>query len=214
MKYRLVICIAGFLLSAITLFGASSDSTNNRFILGFTGGFSQNSSLSGDVYGGVIKPLNNGNVEANFGYTYFNNKTSYRGVDDIYFNSHGIFVEGNYYFTQGLYGGVKFALNFNWVDEESQEKFNNVSFLDSPEFFIGQILNFQSGYLLKLNDNFFLRLQGQIGLHSFEIAEGEYWQLGGTDSPIMRERFKVQDKLQLMYNLSLGLTFRIDADIY
>jgi len=123
MKIKLLICITGLTFLSNSLSASDTDNTKMRLILGVTGGISQNNSLSGDIYGGATILINTNKLETNFGYSFFKNNTDYSGVKGLHFSSYGLFMEGNYYFTEGFYGGARFAINFNWVDKKSQEKF-------------------------------------------------------------------------------------------
>ena len=70
--------------------------------------------------------------EANAGNTTFVNETSYQGIQDLKFNSHGIFLEGNYFMIKGLYCGLRLAFNLNHVTKDSQAKFDVYTNIDSP----------------------------------------------------------------------------------
>lgn len=208
MKNRFLLCFIGLTITSITVFGSDKDSTKIRMALGATGGLSQYSSLSGDIYGGVIIPFNLNKAEINFGYTYLKNGTDYSGVKDLEFNSHGLFIEGNYYLIKGLYGGLKFAINFNWVDNESQKKFDIYPDTDSPTFFSGIAGYGHIGYYQPIGENFGIKLQGQIGFHNYKISEG--WLLIDNSSNDLRDaQHGIESHAELLYNLSLGLTFRL-----
>jgi hypothetical protein len=208
MKNRFLLCLVGLIISSITLFASDNGNTNRRINLGVTGGLSQCSSLSGDVYGGVILPFNPNKTEINFGYTYFKNSTDYSGVKDLEFNSHGLFIEGNYYLIKGLYGGLKFAINFNWVDNQSQKKFEAYPDIDSPTFFPGIAGYGHVGYYLPMGDTFGIKLQGQIGLHNYKIAQG-CLLIDNSSSDLRNVQHGIERHAELLYNLSIGLTFRL-----
>jgi hypothetical protein len=208
MKIKLLICITGLIFFSNSLSASDTDSTKMRISLGATGGISQINSLSGDIYGGLIIPINTNKLETNFGYLFFKNNTDYSGVKDLQFRSHGLFMEGNYYFTKGFYGGARFAINFNWVDKESQEKFEIYPDTDSPTFFSGIAGYGHLGYHLSIGEKFGIKLQGQIGLHNYKIAEG--WLLiDNSSSDVRNAQFGIERHAELLYNLSIGLTFKL-----
>ncbi len=208
MKIKLLICITGIIFFSNSLSASDADSTKMRMALGVNGGISQNNSLSGDIYGGVVIPINKNRLETNFGYSFFKNITDYGGVKELQFSSHGLFLEGNYYFTEGFYGGARFAINFNWVDKESQEKFEIYPDTDSPTFFSGIAGYGHLGYHLSIGEKFGIKLQGQIGLHNYKIAEG--WLLiDNSSSDVRNAQFGIERHAELLYNLSIGLTFKL-----
>jgi hypothetical protein len=118
------------ILIQIVLFFFSSNSysadfgNQNSFHLGLTGGISQNNFMSGDVFGGLIFPMNSNTVESNIGYTYFYNKTDFDHVKDLFYKSHGIFGEINCFLNSKIYVGARASINMNFVDEESQNKYS------------------------------------------------------------------------------------------
>jgi hypothetical protein len=208
MKNTLLICLLGLTMFSNSSFGSDSERTSRRGALGVTGGLSQHGSFSGDIYGGANVPINKINIEVNGGYSYFKNSTDYQGVKDLQFDSHGLFVEGNYFIDRGLYCGIRFALNFNWVDKVSQEKFDNFPDVDSPTFFSGIAGYGHLGYYQLIGKNIGLKLQGQIGLHNYKISEG--WLLvNNSDDDIRNEQFGIERHAEVLYSLSVGLVFRL-----
>ncbi len=208
MKFKLLICITGLIFISSSLSASNTDSVKVKIILGLNGGISQSNSLSGDIYGGAIIPINTNKLETNFGYSFFKNNTDYSGVKELHFSSHGLFIEGNYYFTEGFYGGARFSVNFNWVDKESQEKFEIYPDIDSPTFFSGIAGYGHLGYHLSIGENIGIKLQGQIGLHNYKISEG--WLLiDNSSSDVRNAQFGIERHAELLYNLSIGLTFKL-----
>lgn len=207
MKIKQLICITGLIFFTSSLSASNSNDAKMRISFGAAGGISQHSSLSGDIYGGLVVPVNRNKLETNFGYSFFKNNTDYSGVKDLLFSSHGLFIEGNYYFTEGFYGGARFAINFNWVDKESQEKFKNYPDTDSPTFFPGTAGFAHLGYHLPISKKIGIKLQGQIGLHNYKITEG--WLLIDTSDDARNAQYGIERHAELLYNLSIGLTFKL-----
>lgn len=207
----LVICLMVLTLYSLPIYGSNQDSTEYKYSLGMSGGLAQHNTFSSDFYGGVSIPINSTYVEINFGYLYFESNTDYAEIQDLEFNSHGLFLEGNYYLIKGFYTGLRFAVNFNWVDKESQKKFDNLPNIDSPDFFLGRSLFGHVGYRFSLGNRFFLKFQGQIGLHNYKIAEGNFWQIGSdSNRPNQEIEEGIETKLHLLHNISLRLTYNLN----
>lgn len=189
-------------------FCAEPDSIKTTFSVGITGGLSQNNSFFGDVYGGVkLVPISK-NIDVNVGYSVFSNKTSYRGVDNLLFTSHGLFVEGNYFLIGGLYGGLRFSVNFNWIDPDSQKQFEYYPNIDSPTFFSGIAGYGQVGYYHPIKKFIGIKLQLQIGLHNYKISEG--WLLyDNSSSDIRNMQFGIERHAEFLYNLGVGFVFKL-----
>jgi hypothetical protein len=191
-----------------TLFGSAADSTKNKLSLGITTGLSQAAFFSGDIFVEGILPIHSHKLGLAFGYLHFQNTTDYGGVKDLGFSSHGFFSEGNYYFTDGFYGGLRLALNFNWVAGESQKKFDAVPDKNSPTFFTGIAKYLHLGYHLPIGKNTGIKLQGQIGLHNYKISEG--WLLiHNSSNDIRDEQSGIEKHLEFLYNLSAGFTLKL-----
>lgn len=189
-------------------FGFGNDSTKVRVLIGAAGGLSQHRSFSGDVYGGVILPLKSKKVNANIGYTYFQNSTSYSQVNDLKFSSHGLFLEGNFYLMKGFYAGLKLSVNLNLVDKTSQQKFDIYPDTDSPTFFGGTAGYLNLGYHKSIVDKIGIKLQGQIGLHNYKISEN--WLLiDNTDDDFRDEEFGIESHAEFLYNFSIGFTYQL-----
>lgn len=208
MKKGPFMCLTGLIMISTAIFGSVTDSTDNRMSLGITAGLSQNTSFSGDISVEGKIPIHSHKIGVAFGYLHFQNTTDYSGVKDLEFSSHGIFSEGNYYFTERLYGGLRLALNFNWVAGESQKKFDTFPDKDSPTFFTGISKYLHLGYHLPIGKNIGIKLQGQIGLHNYKIAEG--WLLiNNSGNEIRNAQSGIEQHLEFLYNLSAGFTLKL-----
>ena len=202
LKRRLL--IIGIGLISFLSNGVASILRESSCLIGLSRGLSQNNSICGDLYFGAALPFEQHNIEAYLGYSFFANETEYRGVRGLEFKSYGLFVEGNYFITEGLYGGMRFALNFNRVAESSQAKFDDYSDIVSPGSFTGTAGYGQIGYLQPIGYRFSLKVQGQVGIHSYKIKEGAIlFNLSSyrRDAPTERHT-------NFLYNLSLGLMYR------
>jgi hypothetical protein len=202
-KIRVLIVIGLFFFS---FYGYCIDPiiSTKKFHFGLTGGFSQNSSMSGDIFGGYIFTLNSTKSEANFGYTYFDNTTNFDNVKDIVYSSHGLFGEFNYYMTPKIYTGARFAINMNFVDEESQRKYEQNSIKDPPIYFNGKAILGQIGYNQKLIKNSSLRVQGQLGVHNYQMETGAVY-FSNDHSPVpaqFKDKYAKELQLKLLFNLS------------
>jgi hypothetical protein len=204
---RLFICILGLIMISTALSASVTDSTKNNVTLGISAGLAQNTSFSADVFVESILPIHSHNFGMSFGYLHFKNTTDYSGVKDLEFSSHGLFTEGNYYFSDAFYGGLRFALNFNWVVGESQKKFDDVPDIDSPTFFTGIAGYMHLGYHQPIGKNIGIKLQGQIGLHNYKIAQG--WLLVDNSSDDIRNaQFGIEKHAAFLYNLNVGFTYK------
>jgi hypothetical protein len=186
---------------------AASDSLGYQFITGFAGGISQQNSFSADVYVGFPFASKTGLMELNAGYTHFRNQTNFDGVKDLAFSSHGIYVEWNYFFRPKLYTGIRLAVNGNWVDEASQDKYDQVSTRKPPTYFSGTAGLGHLGFNQTLGSNVCIRLQTQLGIQNFRIANGSLL-FSNTDTPTSIG-YTEEKRIRLLYNLSLGLVVRI-----
>ena len=202
----LVTFLIGLIMFSLPAFGSNQDSTKISFSLGISGGLAQYNSFSGDLYGGVTIPFQDKKAEINLGYLYFVSNTDYEDIQDLEFSSHGLFLEGNYYLKKGFYTGLRFAVNFNWVDKESQKKFDNIPDIDSPTFFSGIAGYGQLGLCLPIGNKLGIKLQGQIGIHNYQIAQG--WLLiDNSNSDLRKAEIGIYRHAALLYNLSVGLTY-------
>ncbi len=208
MTQKILFFLTGLLILANASFASATDKQNVRIILGFTGGVSQQNSLSGDIYGGIIMPVDKSKIELNCGYSFFKNNTNYSRIEDLEFSSHGLFMEGNYYIIDKLYGGLRFAVNFNWINKESQQKFNKYPDIDSPTFFSGLAGYAHLGYHQPITKKIGVKLQGQMGIHNYKIAEGSVL-IDNSSSDIINLQFGIERHTELLYNVSISLTFKI-----
>jgi hypothetical protein len=206
----LIISLFGLTLFANKSFCTEKETTENKFFVGVTSGLSQNNSLSGDLYGGINIPLKKMKLDVNFGYSVFKNKTSYSGVNNLQFISHGLFIEGNYYLIEGLYTGLRIAVNYNWINDNSQKLFDNYPDIESPKGFSGTASFLNIGYNQPIGNNVCLKLQAQIGIHNHRVAEGWYWSLSDNSSNDFRAaQFGVERHYEFLYNISIGLVFKL-----
>ena len=205
----LIICLLGLTLFVEKSFCANRDTAGVRFAIGITGGLSQNTSLSSDLYGRALIPLKPEKLEVNFGYSGFSSKASYRDVKDLQFKSHGLFIEGNYFLTSGLYAGFKAAINLNWVNEASQKLFDKYPNVKTPELFSGKAFYGQIGYYHPLGNIIGIKGQLQVGLHNYKIAEGRYWQFSNSSNDVREAQFGIEKRIGFLYNLSIGMIFNL-----
>ena len=205
MKKKLLIGLIGMMLFFTD--GIASDSKKS-FAVGLTGGLSQKNYYSGDVYGGLVLPVGKTFFEANAGYTTFVNETSYQAIQDLKFNSHGIFIEGNYFMIKGLYCGLRLAFNLNHVTKDSQAKFDVYPNIDPPTTFFGEAVYGQIGYYQPLGEKLGIKIQGQIGFHNYKITQG--WQISsGSGSSLRDEQYGIERHGDLLHNLSIGLVINL-----
>lgn len=211
MKSKNILLII-LLLTAIATksYCSDADSLKTAFNLGIAGGISQGQSLSGDLYIGALIPIKREKIEANLGYSFFLNETSYQDIEGLEFQSHGLFIEGNFHFNMNMYAGLKFAYNLNWVDEHSQTQFESNSSNNSPTFFAGKSIYTHLGFFKELTKSFSMKVQGQVGIHNYKMDEGKYWQLfGDSDESLNLAQFGIETKNQILYNLSIGLIYKL-----
>ena len=205
MGNKLLLILILLLLSVNIMIASDSKKT---FAVGLTGGLSQKNYYSGDLYGGIVLPAGKTSFEANVGYTSFANETSYQGIHDLKFNSHGVFMEGNYFMIKGLYCGLRLALNLNHVTKASQAKFDNYSNIKSPTTFFGQAVYGQVGYYQSLGERFGIKIQGQIGFHNYKISQG--WMISsGSDSSLRDEQHGIERHGDFLHNISIGLVLNL-----
>jgi len=185
---------------------SSNNGQNSSFHFGFLGGYNQNMQLSGDMYGGLNVILNKKQSEVNFGYTYFDNQTMFDNVYNMLYRSHGMFCEFNYFFVPKVYVGVKSSLNMNFVDTDSQIRYELSSPRNAPTYFTGLAFFLQSGFKQNISKNICLRLQGQLGVHNYHIATGAIYF---SNSTYLYESEKYIEEIQsrFLYNISAGLTY-------
>lgn len=186
---------------------AGADSLQIKIHLGLNGGISRNNSLSGDIFGGLTIPYNLQKIEANLGYTYFENTTDFDNVQDLLYFSHGVFAEANYFLNKNIYAGARISLNMNFVDKESQNKYDLLSIRNPPTYFTGIAAFGQIGYNQPIVKKVNLRLQGQIGLQNYRIANGALY-FSNTDL-ITTDRYTEELQAKLIYNLTIGFIVQL-----
>ncbi len=205
-KFGIVVLIVLF---AFTTNGncAITDSLQNKLHFGINGGINRNNYLSGDIFGGVIIPINSEKIEANIGYANFKNKTDFDNVKDLLYISHGIFGEANYFINKNIFVGTRLSLNMNFVDNESQNKYDLVSNRNPPTYFTGIGYFGQLGYNQAIGQRVNFRLQGQIGLQNYKMATGALY-FSNMNSP-STDRYTEENQVKLLCNLTLGLIVKL-----
>ncbi len=195
------------ILLLISNYGYSQkiDSLNNNFHLGFLGGINQINSFNFDAFGGTKINILSTSVEANFGYSYFQNLTNYNVVNDILYYSHGLYAEGNYFLNSIFYAGIRLNLNVNRVDKDSQTRFDAINGINSPTFFTGIATFAQLGIYHSLTPKISFRMQGQIGIHNFKIAQDAIYFSNSSDRDA---QFGIESRSEFLYNLTTGLIFK------
>ncbi len=209
-KLRIFVIIGMFVIT-IKAYCSDSDSLQSKFHFGLTGGFSQSSSLSGDFFGGLIFPLNSNRIESNIGYSYFKNKTDFDNVIDLWYYSHGVFGEANFFLISNVYAGARLSVNMNFVDKESQNMYDKISPKDPPTYFTGIAGFGQLGFIQPVGKRINFRLQGQIGIQNYRIATGALY-FSNSNSPIpdnMKDKYAEEKQSKFLYNLSLGLIIKL-----
>jgi hypothetical protein len=189
-------------------YGQEVDSPQNNFQFGVLGGVNQIRAINSDVLGGTKIIVLSKSVEANLGYSYFQNLTNYNAVKDILYFSHGVFAEGNYFFNSIFYAGLRLNLNMNWVERDSQKKFDAVSGVNSPTFFTGRATFVQLGMHHNIAKNISLRIQGQLGIHNFKIAQDAVYFNNSSDR-FRNAQFGIEHRSDFLYNLCGGLFLKI-----
>jgi hypothetical protein len=178
-------------------------------VLAAFGGLGQKSSFNKSVTFKVEIPINASRIVVDFGYINFKNSTSYLNEGGLKYNSQGFFLGSNYFITKNVYIGGRLGLDLNWVDDESQKKFDKYTDIDSPSFFLGKTIILLIGYEYKLSNSFSINFEPHLGLHNFDISEGSYWQLGGSDTrEYVNSEEVIETNLHLLYSLNLGILYR------
>ena len=212
MKNIILFSIIGLLF--IIRNGTCSDPEINsqRFHIGLNGGCAQKNTFAGDVYFGIISFEPDMQIELNIGYTYFRNSTHFYDISGLFFNSHGLFAEGNYYFTPVIYAGINMAVNYNHIDLKSQSMFDGNSNVYSPTLFTGECLLGQIGINFPVGEVSRFKIQAQVGFHDYKIAE-KWIFFGSTDSDFfVGDDPLIEDHLQLFYKISIGILFLSDKN--
>lgn len=197
---------AFFILFNSMIVLSSNKEQNSSFHFGLLGGYSQNKQLTGDIYGGLNVFVNNKLSEVNLGYTFFDNQTNFDNVNNIYYRSHGLFGEFNYFFSPKFYVGIKSSLNMNFVDSVSQIRYELLSPRNAPTYFTGLAFFLQSGFKQNISKNISLRLQGQLGVQNYHIANGALY-FSNSSYQYESEEYKEEIQSRFLYNISLGLTY-------
>lgn len=210
MKFLYIVLLV--ILSTDITFSQNPDSTKSSININFGGNIGVGSQITPfwDIYGGAIIPFDSaGYAEANIGYLSGTGTTSYGPVDDLEYNLRAVYLDANYHTSIGLFFGANIGFSFNSVEQEEQDKFERFT-TDSPSFFIGSVLQGNLGYSMQVNNRFALRFLGRAGIHNFEIAEGDYWQLGGTDPSFITEDLQINT--ELIYSITIGASYVLITD--
>lgn len=204
MKLRSYIIILIF--SSVSILSFGNDSLTIKPVLGITGGIAQTISFSGSIYGGIMLPYRDSKVEVTTGYSYFSNKTQFYHFNDIHYYSHDLYIECNYYFINNLYAGINLGTSFNFVDSDSQKKFDNYNTdIVAPVFFMGYYGLGNFGYLHQIGKSLNLKIQAQMGLHAYQIIEG--WMFSTDSDSRYLDYIYSEAHIEVLYNLSLGLLY-------
>jgi hypothetical protein len=202
-KYLLVVLFFFFTKTSY----AEADSLGYKYVLGFAGGISQYNNFSADIYFGFPISMKNGQMDLNIGYTHFKNQTNFDGVKDLLFSSHGIYVDANFLLSAQFYTGFRFAVNGNWVDKASQEEYDQSSSRKPPTYFSGLAWLGYLGFNQALGSHLSLRLQTQLGLQNYKIANGSLL-FSNSNTPTTAS-YTEEKRIKFLYNLSLGVHVRI-----
>lgn len=190
---------------------AEQTTKKEHVLVGFNSGFAQQETYMGDIFGGYSMLLGSNVVEANVGYATFKRSTRFDGVDNLWYTSHGLFCEFNYYYTSGLFVGARLMLNYNFVNEASQQWYKDNNTKDPPVLFPGIAPFGQLGYNWMLHKSIALRIKGKVGLHNYQIQTGSLYFSNDT-SPIPAEfsdRYAKEMQLKWLYDIGVGMVVYI-----
>ena len=210
MRYINILIAIAFYLYSLNANCLETSPLPNKIIFGVTGGITQNSCLSGDIYGGYRFKNNSMLYETNFGYTFFKNSTRFDGFDNLFYASHGVFGEFNYLLTPRLFTGARASINMNFVDGKSQDNYELQSTKDAPTYFTGMAVFGQIGYNIFCCKSIDLRLKAQLGFQKYIIGTGAIY-ISNDISPIpaeYRDTYARESQLKLLGNLSIGIIIK------
>lgn len=184
----------------------------NAFALGITGSYGNVKHAGGDLYLKLKKPNKLFGLPTElrtgvYGRTY---QLDFAGIKHLNAESIGIFgdliifpVNGSGFFT-----GVRAEpLNFNWVKSSSRDQFRQDKQEDVADLYTGSSAFLQIGYKLNLTKSMALRLYGQAGGQQFTISNGDTF--GNYTQNVKGEDIILENQLNFMYNLNLGIEFRL-----
>jgi len=209
MKRRIVFIAVIVLFSLSKGICQNPDSSKFRIMPGFLIGYDQNSKIYGGICGSfrfnkIKKPL-----ELKLGINYSENITDFDGVTDLEFQTLSVLIDASFYLVKNFYAGLGFTADYCIVEEKSQEKYQSVRTNDPPEFFSGVSFLGQVGYCQPIFKNrIYVRIQGQIGVRSYNIANGSLYfsnNINTVKLPPYTEEFHVDP----LYNVNIGLGYRI-----
>jgi hypothetical protein len=131
---------------------------------------------------------------------------SYKGIG---YDSHGLSLELDYYFTKRSFVGIKYGSTFNWVTTQSQHDFfrNNVN-VAPPIFFSGSVVASKFGYVIPISKSVGLKAQAELGLHAYNVIDG--WELSSSGSyNSYGQEGWAEPHLDLLYELNIGMYFQL-----
>ncbi len=214
MKFKILLIAISLLITNNISYAAQSDSTQIHFALGISGGivnkafggsnqlFISERSISGEAYGSMFINNNHHKIECSAGYHFFRGQPDFFYEDDFYFNSHNLFIQGNYYLTPDVFVGLRQSWNLNTVDYVSQ-KGSSEDYGISSETFAGVAGFLVLGYHKNITPSLSLKVQGQIGFHTYTIGDGI--NISFPEDFIMIGH----STINILYGINVGLVFRI-----
>ena len=93
------------------------------------------------------------------------------------------------------------------MDKDSQKKFDAINGVNSPTLFTGRAGFIQLGAKHNLNNKISLRIQGQLGIHNFKIAQDAIY-FNNSNDRIRNAQFGIEHRSEFLYNLSTGLFYK------
>jgi hypothetical protein len=169
----------------------------------------------GTVYGAAYYSMGttifNRPAEIRMGLKQQGYQLDFAGIKDLDAMSVGIFGDAIIYpFNRGgFFLGLHWELlNFNWFTQKAKQKLLDEKNYDTNILYTGTNLLAQLGYKFKLTEHFGLVLQGQAGLHSYNVSAGGFtsgsYTISDSNSPVQAERH-----LKFVYNLNLGFVVKL-----
>lgn len=170
---------------------------NSAIIIGINAGM-ESSVRTAELFAGKQFTTLKTKIETNIGYNYrVVYDQNYLGFMNYY--SHNLFAEANYFFTKRFYGGLRFAVNYNKVTDESAKNIASYNTLLSPTFY-GFSGYTKLGYFQPIGKHFGIRLQAQWGMQYFQLKYIPFWY-NSTE--------KTDDEYLFSGGLTLGLCYKL-----
>lgn len=145
---------------------------NSTFIIAMNAGM-ESGARTAELFAGKQFTTLKSKMETNIGYNYrVVYDQNYLGFMNFY--SHNLFVEANYFFAKRFYGGLRFAVNYNKVTDESAKDIAPYNTLLSPTFY-GFSSYTKLGYFQPIGKHFGIRLQAQWGMQYFKLKYIPFW---------------------------------------